>query len=81
MVGYAEKREFGGLKFSFSAGKKSISEKIGEKPNKIRKKLPSAGNYTCSAAHNMVKFYIRQGRRGGRRRDKGEAKASRGDIY
>ena len=63
MEGFAEKREFSGLKFSFSSGKKPIGEKIEEnqkKSEKIRKNLPPAGNYTCSAAHNMVKFYIRQ---------------------
>ncbi len=63
MEGFAEKREFSGLKFSFSSGKKPIGEKIGEnqkKSEQIRKNLLAASNYTCSSAHDMVKFYIKQ---------------------
>ena len=37
MVGFAEKREFSGLKFSFSDGKKPIGEKIGENRSKSEK--------------------------------------------
>lgn len=34
MMGFAEKREFSGLKFSLSGGKKPIGEKIGENQKK-----------------------------------------------